>query len=262
MPNHVYVIQPNTSVALTDGVLSVTRRPDDRRPFYPVDHFLRSLAAVQGSQAVGVILSGTGSDGTLGLCEVKASGGVTFAQDDQTAQHPGMPQSAIASGAVDLIMTPREIAARLATLQESRDLNAPPDRERIAEDSDQFHRVMAALRNTSGVDFSQYRDTTIRRRTARRMLLRGVKSADEYAQLVERDRAEAEALYRDVLINVTSFFRDPGMFERLQRDVFPQIDRNLSDTAPIRRLAPASQPEHIRCRNPGDRFPPPAGLNG
>ena len=96
-PDHVYVIQPNTDVAIVDGVLSVTPRPDARRPHYPVDHFLRSLAAVQGSHAVGVILSGTGSDGTLGLCEIKAAGGVTFAQTKSPPQHAGMPQSAVAA---------------------------------------------------------------------------------------------------------------------------------------------------------------------
>jgi two-component system CheB/CheR fusion protein len=108
--DHVYVIQPNTRVAITNGVLSVTPRPDDRRPDYPVDHFLRSLAAVKGPAAVGVILSGTGSDGTLGLCEVKAAGGLTFAQDEHTAQHAGMPQSAVGSGSVDLVLPPDEIA--------------------------------------------------------------------------------------------------------------------------------------------------------
>jgi two-component system, chemotaxis family, CheB/CheR fusion protein len=116
VPDHIYVIQPNTNVALADGVFSVTPRPEDRRPYYPVDHFLRSLALVQGPHAVGVILSGTGSDGTLGMCEVKAAGGVTFAQNAQSAQHPGMPASAVASGAVDLILPPNEIATRLAAL--------------------------------------------------------------------------------------------------------------------------------------------------
>ena len=117
-PDHVYVIQPNTSVAITDGILSVTSRPDERRPHYPIDHFFRSLATVQGPFAVGVILSGTGSDGTLGLCEIKAAGGVTFAQDERSAQHPGMPQSAIASGSVDLVLPPDEIAGRLAAIKE------------------------------------------------------------------------------------------------------------------------------------------------
>ena len=118
VPDHVYVIQPNTSVAIVDGLLSVTPRPDERRPHYPVDHFLRSLATVQGPSAVGVILSGTGSDGTLGVCEIKAAGGLTFAQDEQSAQHVGMPQSAVASGAVDLVLPPQEIAERLAAIRQ------------------------------------------------------------------------------------------------------------------------------------------------
>jgi two-component system CheB/CheR fusion protein len=103
-PDHVYVIQPNTQVAITDGVLSVTARPDRRQPHYPVDHFLRSLATVQGPYAAGVILSGTGSDGTLGIGEIKAAGGLTFAQDDASAQYPDMPRNAVASGAVDLVL--------------------------------------------------------------------------------------------------------------------------------------------------------------
>ena len=115
-PDHAYVIQPNTNVAVADGVLSVTPRSEDRRPHYPVDHFLRSLAAVHGPQSIGVILSGTGSDGTLGVCEVKAVGGLTFAQDEQTAEHVGMPQSAVASGAVDAVLPPAEIGAKLGDL--------------------------------------------------------------------------------------------------------------------------------------------------
>jgi two-component system, chemotaxis family, CheB/CheR fusion protein len=128
VPDHVYVIQPNTNVAIVDGVLSVTPRPDSRQPHYPVDHFLRSLAAVQGPFAVGVILSGTGSDGTLGIGEIKAVGGVTFAQDDASAQYAGMPQHAVASGAVDLVMPPREIATRLAALPRDPYLHPSGDR--------------------------------------------------------------------------------------------------------------------------------------
>jgi two-component system CheB/CheR fusion protein len=239
-PNHVYVIQPNTSVAIADGVLSVTPRPDDRRPHYPVDHFLRSLAAVQGPYSVGVILSGTGSDGTLGICEIKAAGGLTFAQDEHSAQHVGMPQSAIASGAVDLVMPPDKIAGRLATVLQHpylapAEATAPDERQ---EDPDEFQRVITALRNSSGVDFSQYRDTTLKRRTARRMMLRGFTSPREYAQFLERDRGEAQALYRDVLINVTSFFRDPDMFEDLKREVFPAIVNGKPEGPPIRVWVP------------------------
>ncbi len=237
-PDHIYVIRPNTNVAIADGVLSVTPRPDDRRPHYPVDHFLRSLAAVQGPHAVGVVLSGTGSDGTLGLSEIKAAGGVTFAQDERTAQHAGMPQSAIASGAVDLVLSPEDIAARLLTLPSHPYLRpTEPAEQREDTEKEDFHRIVDALRRSSGVDFSQYRDTTLKRRTARRMLLRGFKTAEDYAQFVERDVAEANALYRDVLINVTSFFREPEMFEELRHRVFPEILKDKG-SEPIRVWVP------------------------
>lgn len=236
-PDHVYVIQPNTSVAIADGVLSVTPRPDDRRPHYPVDHFLRSLATVQGPSAVGVILSGTGSDGTLGLCEIKAAGGLTFVQDEQSAQHPGMPQSAVASGTVDLVLAPDEIARRLAAIPQHPLLSIDAA-DAPAEPEEPYQRVIVALRNSSGVDFSQYRDTTIKRRTARRMLLRGFTSTLEYAKFLERDREESDALYRDVLINVTSFFRDPEMFEDLKRQVLPRIIAAKPAGAPVRVWVP------------------------
>ncbi len=235
VPDQAYVIKPNTDVALTDGLLSVTPRQDERRPHYPIDHFLRSLAAVQGPRAIGVVLSGTGSDGTLGLCEIKAAGGLTFAQDEFTAQHGGMPQSAIASGAVDLVLPPEEIAARLVDLRAHPLLHSPNGDDTFEPKAqNEFQRVIAALRTTSGVDFSQYRDTTLKRRTARRMILRGFQSPAEYAKFIERDPDEAEALYRDVLINVTSFFRDPGMFEELKRTVFPGIVRRLPESRAVR----------------------------
>jgi two-component system CheB/CheR fusion protein len=236
-PDHAYVIQPNTNVALADGVLSVTARPDDRRPHYPVDHFLRSLAAVQGPHSVGVILSGTGSDGTLGMGEIKAAGGVTFAQDDATAQHGGMPQSAIASGVVDLVLSPEEIGRQLGRLPDHPYL-APAGPLPARDESDDFRRILTALRTATGVDFSQYRDTTLRRRTSRRMLLRGYRSGREYAQLLEQDPVEAEALYRDVLINVTSFFREPEMFEELKAVVLPDIVNGKPDSQPIRIWVP------------------------
>ena len=147
VPDQAYVIKPNTDVALADGVLSVTPRHDDRRPHYPIDHFLRSLAAVQGPRAIGVVLSGTGSDGTLGLCEIKAAGGLTFAQDESTAQHGGMPQSAIASGAVDLVLPPEQIAARLVDLRAHPFLHTPngehPFEPKVQNEFQRMHRGAA-----------------------------------------------------------------------------------------------------------------------
>ncbi len=238
-PDHAYVIQPNTNVAIADGVLSVTPRPDDRRPHYPIDHFLRSLAEVQGPRAAAVILSGTGADGTLGVCEIKAGGGVTFAQDEATAQYSGMPQSAVASGAVDLVLAPEAIAERLGRLLSHPYLQASDDAPLpVPDEGEQFSRVLKALRRTSGVDFSQYRPTTIKRRTARRMLLRGFEAPADYARLLEHDAVEAEALYRDVLINVTSFFREPEMFEELKRVVVPAVLDAKTDGSPIRVWVP------------------------
>ena len=150
----------------------------------------------------------------MGLSEIKAAGGVTFAQDERTAQHGGMPQSAIASGAVDLVLPPEEIGHRLGELRAHPYLE-PSDTAHVDRDDSGFKQIVTALKNTTGVDFSHYRDTTIKRRTARRMLLRGFRSAADYARFVERDAGEADALYRDVLINVTSFFREPEMFEEL-----------------------------------------------
>ena len=177
--DHVYVIQPNTSVAIADGVLSVTPRPDDRRPHYPVDHFLRSLAAVQGPHAVGVILSGTGSDGTLGICEIKAAGGLTFAQDEHSAQHAGMPQSAIASGAVDLVLPPEEIAARLAALPAaslSRRRGRRPRRGREPSDRKSSSASSPRCATARASISASIATRRIKRRTARRMLLRGFTS--------------------------------------------------------------------------------------
>ena len=240
-PDHVYVIQPNTNVAIADGVLSVTPRPDDRRPHYPVDHFLRSLAAVQGPYAVGVILSGTGSDGTLGICEIKAAGGMTFAQDEQSAQHPACRRAPSPAARSTWCCRRDEIAARLAgcrqhPLSARRADDAEPERDR--EHAEDFQRVIAALRNSSGVDFSQYRDTTHQAPDG---------AAHDAARLhvAARVRAVAgarprrgQALYRDVLINVTSFFRDPEMFEDLKREVFPAIVDGRPDGPPVRVWVP------------------------
>ena len=150
-----------------------------------------------------------------------------------------MPQSAITAGAVDLALRPAEIAERLAGLAQHPYLRTTGHAEtRALDDSEQFRRVISALRKNTGVDFSQYRDTTIKRRTARRMLVRGQPSLADYANVLEADRDEAEALYRDVLINVTSFFRDPELFDDLKRDVFPEIVKQKRPSEPIRIWVP------------------------
>ncbi|MFH0341210.1 MAG: chemotaxis protein CheB [Chromatiales bacterium] len=236
--DHVYIIPPNTTMAIARGVLQVTPREKTSGPHLPVDHFLRALAQEQQAQAIGVVFSGTGSDGTLGLLEIKSVGGITIAQEPGSARHDGMPQSAIGSGAVDFVLPPEGIARRLGEICAHPDLapgsvEAPPPAS-----ENHFRRVLGAVRAAIGVDFSQYRDTTIRRRILRRMALHGESSLAAYAWRLQQDAPEVEALYRDLLINVTSFFRDPALFEALKTSVFPEILKAKPADTPLRLWVP------------------------
>ena len=238
-PNHVYVIPPNANLAVSRGVLQVSPRKEGRGPHLPVDFLLRSLAEDEQTRAIGVILSGTGSDGTLGLCEIKAIGGITFAQDEKTAAHSGMPRSAIDSGCVDFVLSPADIAERLGEIGEHPYLApdpASPLAGPTAEES--YQRILAAVQAVTGVDFRLYRDTTIKRRILRRMALHGQQSVGEYAARLKEEVGEVDALYHDLLINVTSFFRDPKLFEELKLTVFPQIVQGRSPVDPIRIWVP------------------------
>ncbi|MGH2822515.1 MAG: CheR family methyltransferase, partial [Thermoleophilaceae bacterium] len=227
-----------TCMALAQGALQLTPRGDASGPNLPVDHFLRALAQTQQAQAIGVVLSGAGSDGTLGLLEIKSVGGITFAQEPGTAGHGGMPQSAIGSGAVDFVLPPEGIARRLAEVAAHPYLALGPVEALPAEAEDHFRRVLGAVRAATKVDFSQYRDTTVRRRIMRRMALHGESSLAAYAERLEQEGPEAEGLYRDLLINVTSFFRDPALFEALKTSVFPAILEAKPLDEPLRLWVP------------------------
>ena len=239
-PNRVYVIPPNSNLGIARGVLEVSPRGNGKGPHLPVDHLFRALAQDQQARSIGVVLSGTGSDGTLGLCEIKAAGGITFAQDAASARHAGMPQSAVESGCVDFVLAPQLIAQRLAEVGRHPYLAplASPSELEIAEDGEPLQRVLALVRAAADVDFSLYRDTTIRRRILRRMALHGHRRWPDYVAQLESDPGEVEALYRDLLIHVTSFFRDPELFEALKARVFPEIVRERSPSAPIRIWVP------------------------
>jgi two-component system CheB/CheR fusion protein len=238
-PDHIYVIPPNTTMTIASGVLQLEPRGEARGLHLPIDQFLKSLAEDQQSAAIGVILSGTGSDGTLGLAEIKAAGGITFAQDRESAKHEGMPQSAVGSGSVDFILPPKKIALELARMGRHPYLVPPPPQ--IAEhgtidsgDEEAFRQIIALLRSSFGVDFTNYRDTTIKRRAMRRMVLHNRETLADYARLVAADRPELQALYQDILINVTSFFRDPEIYEALKTSVFPEIVKNKPASSAVR----------------------------
>ena len=240
-PNHVYVIPPNVDMTISQRILRLTPRTEKQGQHMPIDRFLRSLAEDQRSNAIGVILSGTASDGTLGLAAIKAEGGITFAQDERSAKFDGMPQSAIAAGCVDFVLPPDAIAGELARIRAHPYL-ATSSSSRTAElvpDGDpQLKDILHLLRTANGVDFSDYKPATVKRRILRRMALHKVGELKGYVQFLQHHPAEVEALYEDILIKVTSFFRDPDAFEALKTEVFPSILKHRSPEEPIRVWVP------------------------
>ena len=239
-PNRVYVIPPATDMALAHGAIVLKPREPSAIPHLPVDYLFRSLAEEQQGRAIGVVLSGTGSDGTLGLCEIKAVGGITFAQDEASAGHAGMPTSAAESGCVDFVQPVAEIARSLGEIAAHPYLHPQKLAEKLEEGQAEgaFKRVLRTIRSAKGVDFSLYRDTTIRRRVLRRMALHRTDGIVTYARRVESDPDEANALYHDLLINVTSFFRDAAVFEVLKQRVYPAMMKNRPPSTPIRVWVP------------------------
>ncbi len=254
-PNHVYVIPPSKGLILADGVLKLVPRSPSGAAHMPIDSFLKTLADVQGSQAIGVILSGMGSDGTFGIQAIKGGGGIAFAQEPGSARNDSMPRSAIAAGGVDFVLTPEGIARELTRLGQhpyaslltpeqavpsSRapgpaDPNAGATADATAEQS--LAKILELVRQGSGTDFSAYKQTTLRRRIARRMAVRRIEALPEYARELETNAAEVMALYEDCLISVTSFFRDPEVFQALSERVFPLLIERAAD-APVRIWVP------------------------
>jgi two-component system CheB/CheR fusion protein len=239
-PDHVYVIPPNTYMSISGEVLALTPRSEIPGQHRPVDHFLTSLAEDRGSSAIGVILSGTASDGTLGLKAIKAEGGITFAQD-RTAKYDGMPRSAIAAGCVDFILPPGRIARELVRI--GRHPYVAPlktqDVEVLPEGGENdLRRIFRLLLRSTGVDFTDYKHSTIERRIARRMVLQRIERREDYVQYLRDNPGEVEALYGDILITVTGFFRDPGAFLALKQKVFLPITTDRSPETSIRVWVP------------------------
>ena len=238
-PNHVYIIPPNANLAIVEGKLQLSPRTATRGLHLPIDFFFRSLAEDQKTYAVGVILSGTGSDGAQGVCEIKAMGGITFAQDERSAKFTGMPHSAAESGCADLILEPEEIARRLAQMRTHPYLIAQQTAPIVGEDGEsQYRKILTQVRDVTGIDFSLYRDTTIKRRIMRRMALNTYQSLGDYIPRLENNPEEVKALYHDLLINVTSFFRDPALFDALKEQVYPAIVDGKPPLASIRVWVP------------------------
>jgi two-component system CheB/CheR fusion protein len=239
--DRVYVIPPSQDIVLADGLLKLVPRTKTGGAHMPIDSFLQSLAEAQGSQSIGVILSGMGSDGTLGLEAIKAEGGITLAQEPQSAKNEDMPRSAIAAGCVDFVLAPEDIARELVRLGRHPYVAAVgPLRPVYPEGppSAGLARILHVLLRDTGADFTGYKTTTLERRIARRMAVRRITTLEEYAQHLEGDKEETQALYQDCLISVTSFFRDPAVFEALGERVFPTFFADRPAGAPIRVWVP------------------------
>src|SRR5947208_11104396 len=220
-PNCVYVIPPDSSMIIAHGSLKLIPRHTVDGRHHPIDLFLESLAHDQKHRSIAIILSGTGSDGTLGMDEIKAAGGITFAQDE-TAAYEGMPRSALMAGTVDFRLAPAEIARELGKIARHAYVGTDGPPERIV-DGAQTAQILRTLHQSSGVDFTNYKAATLRRRIARRMALHKVETLPQYAEYLRDHPVEIDALFQDILINVTSFFRDPETFELLKTRVFPRI---------------------------------------
>jgi len=240
-PNHVYVIPPNANLGLLHGVLHLMPRNAVPGHYLPIDYFMRALAEDQGSKAIGIILSGTASDGVLGLKEIKAVGGITFAQEEESAAYNGMPHSAIAAGCVDFILTPAEIAAELGHLRRHPYITGAKGKKakaELPEGDEDLGKIFFLLRQFSGNDFTYYKPSTIQRRIKRRMLLNKIDRLGDYVRYLQRTPAEVEALFHDILIHVTSFFREPQTFDELANSVFPKMMQERSPDTPVRIWVP------------------------
>lgn len=233
--NRVYVIPPGAQMAIEHGVLKLSPfEENERRPHLPIDFFLRSLASDRGRQAIGVILSGMASDGTAGLTAIRAHGGITFVQDPRSARYGQMPQSAIDAGVVDFCLPLPALGGELARMARhpylARSEPVPP----TSTGSASLAEVVSLVRSATGVDFAEHRPTTFRRRLARRMAVREAKDLPAYLAMLRKEPAEIHALHDDLLIKVTSFFRDEQSFEELRTVAYPDILRHKGPGDPIR----------------------------
>lgn len=224
-PNHVYAIAPGTELTVSQGMLTAAPQKSGMRRYNLINSFLESLAQEKGNKAIGVVLSGNGMDGSQGVREIKAVGGITFAQEPRSAECEGMPRSAIATGMVDFVLPLPDIAAELSRIGCSQILINPVAEAGalFPDGTDDLNRIIALLRKASGINFAEYKQLTIKRRIMRRMVLVKIDRIADYVAYLRQNGAELAALQQDMLINVTSFFREPQVFDTLKKVVFPAI---------------------------------------
>ena len=240
-PNKVYVIPPAKGLAMVDGHIQLTEPERIRGKRVPIDLFFRTMADAYGKNGIAVVLSGTGSDGTLGLKRVKENGGIGIAQEPSEAEYDGMPRSAINTGLVDLILPVGEMPARIIGFLKNGDkIRLPQEKDEIprpkqGKEPDALNEILAIVRVRTGHDFSAYKHATVLRRIARRLQVHALEGLPEYLDFVREHHEEAEALQRDLLITVTNFFRDKEAFEVLEKEIIPKLfaGKTAADTVRV-----------------------------
>ena len=221
--NHVYVIPPGTTMTLEGSYLKLVPKVATQRP---INAFFSSLALERKSQAIGIVLSGLGNDGTEGLKAIKAEGGITFAQEPKNAQYADMPRNAIDSQAIDFVLEPERIAKELTILAKQPNLIHAKAKEleiQLSKEETDLRKILMLIKTAFGVDLTHYKQTTINRRITRRLVINKSENLRQYVDVLRSDKKELQALFNDLLIGVTSFFREPKTFEILKQKVFPQI---------------------------------------
>ena len=224
-PDHVYVIPPGCNLSAVDSHLRLSDLESQRRERAPIDHFFRTLAMTHDGRAVGVILSGTGSDGAFGIKAIRERGGFTLVQDPTEAEYDGMPRTAIATGLVDRILPVSQLTQAIVSYSATRPNLLVPSDESLtaAEIEGQVGEILVQVRARTGRDFSRYKSSTVVRRIQRRMQINQVETLEGYSALLTHAPSEAAALADDMLITVTNFFRDPEVFAAIEREVAPAL---------------------------------------
>ncbi len=234
-PNQIYIIPANKILTANDGVLQLSSRHKGEKNM-PIDIFFSSLAEVHQNHAIGIILSGTGEDGTAGLRKIKDHGGITFAQDLDSAAFDDMPQNAIKNEVVDFILTPEKMPHQLLELENTLgrlNTDEQPPKEQASEE-ESFRKILSLIRIRNGADFTYYKQTTIRRRILRRIAILKHEKIADYFLYLQQNKIEQSILFHDLLIPVTGFFRDPKTFEHVHNTVFHELIKNKSTVNPLR----------------------------
>ena len=239
-PDRVHVIAPGRTLLIEDNSFTLID-PKEKRGFrHPIDKFFNALAKDRGAKAIGIILTGAGSNGTAGLLDIKQAGGLCIAQDPETAKFDSMPRHAIASGAVDYVLAPEKIPEAVLAFARHPYLEHPSDPEALADGGPAgLGDVLTLIRARTGQDFRQYKASTLNRRIYRRMGLARVERLEDYLGLLRKDSGELDALVKDLAINVTGFFRDPEAWNALEKDAIGPIVANATPNNPIRVWVPA-----------------------